>query len=60
VRLTGADERAYTQYAETETYKGFEDVDVQFRDRKSGSPSAPGAPGAPEHKADAESGVTKQ
>jgi YihY family inner membrane protein len=30
VRLTGADEAAYTSYAETERHKGFETVDVSF------------------------------
>jgi membrane protein len=32
VRLTPADERAYTQYAGTERHKGFEEVEVRFRD----------------------------
>ena len=30
VRLTSADERAYTGYAESERHKGFEVVDVGF------------------------------
>jgi hypothetical protein len=30
VRLTSADERAYTAYAESERHKGFEIVDVGF------------------------------
>ena len=30
VRLTSADERAYTAYAESERHKGFETVDVDF------------------------------
>jgi hypothetical protein len=30
VSLTHADERAYRSYADTETYKGFEDVSVDF------------------------------
>jgi hypothetical protein len=30
VRLTQADERSYTSYAETERHKGFETVDVDF------------------------------
>jgi uncharacterized BrkB/YihY/UPF0761 family membrane protein len=30
VRLTAADERTYTSYAETERHKGFETVDVDF------------------------------
>jgi membrane protein len=32
VRLTPADERAYTSYAHTERHKGFEEVDVRFRE----------------------------
>jgi membrane protein len=30
VRLTTADERAYTSYAESERHKGFEVIDVDF------------------------------
>ena len=30
VALTGADERAYTAYAESERHKGFEVIDVDF------------------------------
>lgn len=30
VQLTRADERAYRSYTGTETYKGFEDVSVDF------------------------------
>ena len=30
VQLTGADERAYTAYAESERHKGFETIDVDF------------------------------
>jgi inner membrane protein YhjD len=30
VRLTSADERAYTAYAESERHKGFENIDVDF------------------------------
>jgi membrane protein len=32
VRLTPADERAYTQYAGSERHKGFEEVEVTFHD----------------------------
>jgi YihY family inner membrane protein len=32
VDLTDADERAYTSYADSESYKGFEKVDVSFGD----------------------------
>ena len=32
VQLTGADERAYTAYAESERHKGFQHVDVEFDD----------------------------
>ncbi len=35
VDLTGADKKAYTAYASTERFKGFEDVDVSF-DKKEG------------------------
>lgn len=40
VDLTDADERAYTSYADAESYKGFEDVDVSFGDppHRSGDP----------------------
>jgi hypothetical protein len=30
LRLTTADERAYTAYAESERHKGFEVIDVDF------------------------------
>lgn len=33
VQLSWGDRRAYTSYATTETYKGFEDVHVDFRQR---------------------------
>jgi len=39
VRLTAADERTYTAYAETERHKGFETVDVDFEEPPGGARS---------------------
>lgn len=44
VRLTSADERSYTSYAEAERHKGFETVDVDFE--------APPQTGTPEERGD--------
>ncbi len=41
VQLTGADERVYTAYAESERHKGFQHVDVEFDDPDLGDTPAP-------------------
>ncbi|WP_304944744.1 YhjD/YihY/BrkB family envelope integrity protein [Streptacidiphilus sp. ASG 303] len=62
VHLTWGDRRAYASYAATETHKGFEDVEVDFRQRppeggphdrphphdRSVPPDEPGGPGSPD------------
>ena len=40
VDLTSADRRTYRQYAQTEQHKGFEEIDVRFRDAPGGEPGS--------------------
>lgn len=47
VRLTSADERAYTAYAESERHKGFETVDVDFEPPEEGGSSHDGGEAGP-------------
>jgi membrane protein len=45
VRLTPADERAYTGYADSERHKGFEVVDVGFEQPEEATAQDRGEPG---------------